>query len=560
MSTEKKKKNTLRELTDHEPYRHDLFIALVAPLGASRDQVVEALTSKLNVYGYEVEHVRLADLLDGLPGIAPSALPERSSRTYYQDRMNAGDSLRKKAGDDSALAALAIARVASLREERLKVDNPQPTAYVFDSLKHPREAALLQHVYGSGYWLVSLVQDLQERKQNLIDELSQQEGTAGSVPEAAAVELLSRDEADPESSHGQHVRDVFSSADYFLAIRNGQDWQSEIDRLLQGLFNSPFITPFSHEEGMRLAHIAALRSAAIGRQVGAVIVPTSGAPILTGTNEVPRPGGGQYWEGDSPDYRDFRSGGDPNPKFIERVLCEVFERLAKAEFFTDERNKAGGAAVYREAMTATGDNGAVLSGTRASSLIEFTRCLHAEQAAIVSAARVGVAVEGATLYTTTFPCHECTKYIVGAGIVEVQYIEPYPKSLADRLYNELIDALPPLQKVDSPARVPARIPFRGFLGFGPRRYDEVFKAGERRNGAKLAKHVPRQASPIGADWNEVGVGSRQDEVVVAIDEVVTRLKSSADVGADSASQAVAAAASETVAQGIDEPPAKTVSA
>jgi deoxycytidylate deaminase len=517
------KDSVLRELAGHQPYRHDLFIALVAPLGSSRDLAIEALKNQVKNYGYQVVPIRLSDLLRGLPIHGGVRLPERTSPDYYRLRMDAGDRFRDQAGDDSALAALAVARVAAYREQRQQEKDEVPTVYVFDSLKHPREASLLRFVYGSGFWLVSLVQDPEERRRNLIDELSRQEGTASSVPEARAVELITRDEADVDSAHGQHVRDVFASADYFLAIRTGENWKAELARLIAGMFGDPFITPGVDEEAMRLAHVAALRSAAIGRQVGAVIVPRTGAPILTGTNEVPRPGGGQYWEGDSPDHRDFQTGSDSNPEFTERVLREVFERLAKANYFTKERNEAGGAAVLREAAQTDDQGKSILSGTRASSLIEFTRCLHAEQAAIVSAARVGVMVEGGKLYTTTFPCHECTKFIVGAGIVEVQYIEPYPKSLGSSLYRELIDALPPLQQVHHEDDTPSRIPFRGFLGFGPRRYDDVFLGGERRNGSQLVEHVPQTACPIGRDWNEVAIQNREDEVVLAIHAAIQRL-------------------------------------
>ena len=266
---------------------------------------------------------------------------------------------------------------------------------------------------------------------------------------------------------------------------------------------------------------------------------------MTGTNEVPRPGGGQFWEGDSPDHRDFKSGSDPNPDFTDRVLREVFERLAAAKFFTDERNRTGGAAVLREATIMDEAGQSVLSGTRAKSLIEFTRCLHAEQAAIVSAARTGVSIAGGTLYTTTLPCHECTKFIVGAGIVEVQYIEPYPKSLAGALYRELIDVLPPLQKSEPATRTSGKVPFRGFVGFGPHRYDEVFEAGERRDGSQLARHEPSKACPIGADWNEVGVRSKEDEVVLATAQAVARLTALDPPAGDSRTQSSADQPSRT---------------
>lgn len=510
--------NQLRSLTDGAPERHDLFLGLAAPIGSSRDEVVDQLRLKLGEYDYDMERVRIAGLLDDLPGRESESLPDRSDPDYYRVRMDAGDKLRKEAGDHSALAALAIVRVAEMRNRRAKKmtpDSTRPVAYVFDSLKHPREAQLLRNVYGPGFWLVSIVQDIDERKHNLSETLALQQGRFdGQSAAQLAEQLIQRDEADPDAKHGQQVRDVFAAGDFFLPVRRGEDWSKHVDRFFQGAFDAPFLTPTSNEDAMRHAQAASLRSAALGRQVGAVIVPAQGDPYLLGTNEVPKPGGGQYREGDSPDFRDFRTGYDPNPTYVDRLLAEVFERLAAAEYFTPDRNKAGGAQVLREARQSHGDRPAVLDGTRAKSLIEFTRCLHAEQAAIVSAARTGVALAGATLYTTTFPCHECTKFIVGAGIVEVQYIEPYPKSMAGELYRDLIDTVPPMSDV-AKSVVLRRIPFRPFLGFGPGRYDEVFAAGRRRDGTRVVEHNKLEACPIGREWSGIGVKTQEDQVVVA---------------------------------------------
>lgn len=44
---------------------------------------------------------------------------------------------------------------------------------------------------------------------------------------------------------------------------------------------------------------------------------------------------------------------------------------------------------------------------------------HAEQNAIYNAARTGASLEGATIYTTKFPCLICTNAIVQAGIASV---------------------------------------------------------------------------------------------------------------------------------------------
>ena len=62
--------------------------------------------------------------------------------------------------------------------------------------------------------------------------------------------------------------------------------------------------------------------------------------------------------------------------------------------------------------------------------------------ALLSAGREGVSTVGTRLFVTTFPCHYCARHIVGAGVYEVQYIEPYPKSLALELHNDAIETNP----------------------------------------------------------------------------------------------------------------------
>jgi len=54
-----------------------------------------------------------------------------------------------------------------------------------------------------------------------------------------------------------------------------------------------------------------------------------------------------------------------------------------------------------------------------------TTAVHAEANAIVFAARHGVAVEGAELWTTHQPCESCAKLIINSGIVKVFYEKPY---------------------------------------------------------------------------------------------------------------------------------------
>ncbi len=52
-------------------------------------------------------------------------------------------------------------------------------------------------------------------------------------------------------------------------------------------------------------------------------------------------------------------------------------------------------------------------------------CVHAEQNAILSAARFGISIQGATVYTTVQPCFGCLKEMLQAGIDEVFYLHPW---------------------------------------------------------------------------------------------------------------------------------------
>lgn len=65
--------------------------------------------------------------------------------------------------------------------------------------------------------------------------------------------------------------------------------------------------------------------------------------------------------------------------------------------------------------------------------------IHAEMNAILFAARQGISIEGATLYSTHQPCSECLKNIVQSGIVRVIYLNSYDKSGWDNKTTEFIN-------------------------------------------------------------------------------------------------------------------------
>ena len=115
------------------------------------------------------------------------------------------------------------------------------------------------------------------------------------------------------------------------------------------------------------------------------------------------------------------------------------------------RRKVGAVIVKEKRVMTTGYNGApaginsclergeclreknnIPSGTHA----ELCYAAHAEQNAIIQAARYGININNATLYCTHQPCVICAKMIINAGIKRVIFKEGYPDEFSLRLFSE----------------------------------------------------------------------------------------------------------------------------
>jgi deoxycytidylate deaminase len=205
-----------------------------------------------------------------------------------------------------------------------------------------------------------------------------------------------------------------------------------------------------------------MRSADLSRQVGAIIVNPEGDVISTGANDVPKASGGQYWPGKD-DKRDHVLGYDSNEKEKNEIILKILRQFNQYNEGLDEQENIN---------IAKGK----LKDTGLLDITEYGRAVHAEMEALLTASRNGVAVRGGTLFTTTFPCHNCTKHLITAGIKEVIYIEPYPKSFATKLHADSI-VVSNQTSLDDP-----RITFKQFVGIGPRKFIDLFsmKLGDGR--------------------------------------------------------------------------------
>jgi deoxycytidylate deaminase len=287
-----------------------------------------------------------------------------------------------------------------------------------------------------------------------------------------------------------------------------------IQRLVEIIFGYQFHTPTREEFGIFQAYGAAMRSASLGRQVGSAITTRDGDIIAVGSNEVPKAGGGLYWTGDSPDMRDFQLGKEINDIFKQNLLGDVLTRLQKHKWLSADRADAEISQLLKEIASEK-----IMKDAHLMSIIEFMRCVHAEMAAISDAAKRGIAVENGIMYCTAFPCHECAKHIVAAGVRMVFYIDPYAKSRVSELYPDSItvEGVGPSHSV---------VVFQPFVGIAPRRYLELFTMRERKEDGstgQIAAWDKFNALPCSTD-NEFAVNARISHEALMFDQLSQLLK------------------------------------
>jgi dCMP deaminase len=132
----------------------------------------------------------------------------------------------------------------------------------------------------------------------------------------------------------------------------------------------------------------------------------------------------------------------------DQYFMEIAEIVKKRS--TCIRRRVGAVIVKDNRILSTGYNGApkglkhcietgciraktnVPSGERH----ELCRGLHAEQNAIIQAAVFGTAIDGATIYTTLYPCVLCTKMIINSGIKRIVLREDYNDPLSISMLEE----------------------------------------------------------------------------------------------------------------------------
>lgn len=471
----------------------ELVIGLVGAVGTDLDLVYSQIRQELANVSYESELLHLINLI---PDFNKKKVSTQTEENRINDLMTQGNRYRKKANRGDALALLAVGAIREIRQNKTGDPNTpiKRHAYVLRSLKHPKEEETLRAIYGKAFVLVAAYSPRHLRLESLARRIAiSYHSSDYDKYRDKAEQLIQRDASEDTIALGQNLRETFPKADIFFNTSEPKAFETSLKRFIEMLFKHPFHTPLPDEYSMFIAEAASLRSADLGRQVGAAIATDDGGIVAVGTNEVPKSGGGLYWSDDTPDYRDFRWQYASSDTIRKTLLSDILSRLMKNGWFTKKRASEKLETLAKEAM-------AQMQGAQFMNLIEFQRAVHAEMAALLDAARRGVSVKDCTLYSTTFPCHDCAKHIVAAGIRKVVYIYPYPKSRAGELYPDSISLDGLIEKPESLGdRTIGPVQFEPFVGVAPRRYIDLFTMNHRKQDGRPIKWRGDQVSPKGVD-------------------------------------------------------------
>ena len=323
---------------------------------------------------------------------------------------------------------------------------------VIETIRNPAEIELFKAKFGERFFLISLYSSAQVRFQRKKDEY-------GDNLEQFKEDDL-RDKGDDEPKYGQKTERCVYGADISIdneaKLISRTEWDTfftKISKYIELIRQPGMARPTYEELHMREAYAISLKSSCFKRQVGAVIVNDleeevkqkveevkqkgktlerrESYVVATGFNDVPV---GTLECRELEPYSCHKDAEEEKKlremKYCPRCGKKLKLPSEKAVPYVCPTNKCK-ARLPRDFIP--------------GKMLDVCRAVHAEEAAILQAAKLGsTSLNHTSIYTTTFPCLLCAKSIINSGIKRVIFHEPYPMKES----YEILDSKVTLKKFE----------------------------------------------------------------------------------------------------------------
>ena len=383
---------------------NSIVVGLTGQFGAGCTEVVGGYLKEEGFHYYSLSDIVRASAQKKPSLFEYKKLSKKDQRKILQDE---GDKLRQ-AGSG------AIAREIY---KQIKANGHENEDIVIDSIRNPAEVEYLNAAFQRRFFLLALDVSSEARW------LRKQSDYEGDRKQFDQDDL--RDKGDDEPPFGQHTEVCVYLADVVINNENQigyrQEWNYffyNIKQYIELMRDPEYRQPTDLELYMHLAYAVSLKSSCNKRQVGAIIV-SEGMPeryvLAAGCNNVPS---------GAPICTEL--GGRSNPRFCAKDSYEL-QTLKTMKYCPRCGTELNVTSVEVVPYRCPKCNARLPRDFTPGKLLDLCRAVHAEEAAILQAAILGSSsLNGATLYTTTFPCLLCCKSIINAGIKKIFYREPYP--------------------------------------------------------------------------------------------------------------------------------------
>lgn len=447
----------------------EIIIGLVYPIGSNPKDFIDSLKNLFIIHGYNLEKIKVSEDI-ALAFYENNICSDKKYSEFIKNinklpfsiktflKMEICSKIRQERGS-GFLAKKIIEKISQLR--KVKGNEDKKTIYLIDQLKHLDEFNILNSVYGENYIQISCFSNENIRLKKLNEKINLCKNTDNSyefikcdinklfiedyiinIAKNDAIELMKKDLNDPIGNHGQQISKLFHKSHYYINLdKLTPSVYGQGEKFINLLFGLNEDLPTQDEFGMSIAYAVSKRSNFTGdRHIGACLISENGEVISAGSIRAP-----------NNNSNTNKCNRDSVQEMYNKYYLEIKEFQQSNEFKNIPEN------IKKYLIDS----------------LEYHPCTHAEISAIIDAAKLGISIKNATLYTTTFPCHLCAKDIITSGINKVVFIEPYPKSKAPELYSRIIE-------IDPEDKVINKVPFYTFYGAGPNRYNYVFGLDNKR--------------------------------------------------------------------------------